>query len=182
MARTPRSTGLADPAAGVGRGRVRPEGIERGPLRQGAQAVDGAAQRVHHPAEPGFRRAHAPGLRAHLGRAAPAHPVQRAEGQRQRPVAGESDHLAGHHGPLPSGAPGVDADVEPPAELHGAHGARHLDEQAAHRHDAAEHLQVGRALQGATRRRDATVRFLVHGRPPSTFRLPLSLTLGVRDL
>ena len=53
---------LADPAARMGRGWRRAQGIGGGALGQGALAVDGLAEGVDDPAQPGGGRAHAGGL------------------------------------------------------------------------------------------------------------------------
>jgi hypothetical protein len=90
---------------------------------------------------------------------------------RERALAREADHLAGH------ARARLDLDLEPAADLHRRDRPGDLDEEAAHRRDAAVDRDVGQRLEGRPRPRQQTVAFLFHGARPSTFRLRVSLTL-----
>jgi hypothetical protein len=162
---------FGDAAPGMRRRRVGAEGMQRRARLQRPFAVDRLAEGVDHAAEPRRRGPHPVEARADVRRAAAAHTPQAAERHGEGSVARETDHLAGHHA-------AVDLDVDAPAEMHGRHRAGDLDEEPAHRRDAAEHLQIVDRLERCCCSGDAAFSFVLRLHRPSTFHLPVSLTLA----
>ena len=130
---------LAHPAARMGRRRRGAQGIGRRSLRQGAEAVDGLAEGVNDPAQPGGGGAHAGGGVDDADVGAGGHALDRTEGHQQGLGVAKADDLGGQGG---LAAP---LDLGPGADRQARQAAARFDQQAADaRHLAGDDQRVDR--------------------------------------
>jgi hypothetical protein len=127
-------------SAGVGKGRLSTQGIGPGALGQCAFAVDGAPERVEHPAEPGAAGVDQGGAVVEIGTRAKAHAVQRSQRHDLGPSVPETHDFTGN-----ARAVGAQkAHLSPQA--HGACRTRHLDQKAFDPGHSAEAQERGYGL------------------------------------
>jgi hypothetical protein len=131
-----------DAAARVRRRRGGPQRIGSRTLRQGAESVDGLAEGVDDPAEPGACRTHGRTHGVDADFRPRRHALDRAEGHQQGAGFSEADHLG------LEGSIGASLDLGARAHRQAGQPAAGFDQQTVHRRDAARNGQRIDTLDG----------------------------------